>query len=83
MQRPPRNFGSLGHGKLKADEWRAVCNVSLVITLTRLWGKKSATLRNQNVLRNFLDLVIAVDLATRRTMTPELAALYDSHMLRY
>ncbi|KAI0650198.1 hypothetical protein C8Q79DRAFT_923554 [Trametes meyenii] len=38
MERPPRNFGSPSHGKLKADQWRTACTVSMVITLTRLWG---------------------------------------------
>ncbi|KAI0655866.1 hypothetical protein C8Q70DRAFT_883543, partial [Cubamyces menziesii] len=38
MERPPKNFGSASHGKLKADQWRTVCTVSLTITLVRLWG---------------------------------------------
>ncbi|CDO72139.1 hypothetical protein BN946_scf184962.g82 [Trametes cinnabarina] len=32
LERPPRNFGSPSHGKLKADHWRTVCTVSMVIT---------------------------------------------------
>ncbi|PIL27816.1 hypothetical protein GSI_10970 [Ganoderma sinense ZZ0214-1] len=27
MERPPRNFGSPSHGKLKADQWRVVCTL--------------------------------------------------------
>ncbi|KAJ8457610.1 hypothetical protein ONZ51_g11431 [Trametes cubensis] len=83
MERPPRNFGSAAHGKLKADQWRTVCTVNLTITLTRLWGVASATQRQHLLLNNFLHLVIAVDLATRRSMTKERAAAFDDHMLQY
>ncbi|KAG1883704.1 hypothetical protein F4604DRAFT_1878931 [Suillus subluteus] len=63
---PPRNFGSASHGKLKADQWRSVCTVSLVITLVRTWGSTSASELQRRLLSNFTDLVIAVDIATKR-----------------
>ena len=71
MERPPKNFGSPSHGKLKADQWRTVCTVSLVITLCRLWGSSSATPRQRLLLDNFLNLTRAVDLAARRSMDVE------------
>jgi hypothetical protein len=43
LVRPPRNFGSASHGKLKADQWRSVCTVSLIITLVRIWGSATAS----------------------------------------
>ncbi|CDO76809.1 hypothetical protein BN946_scf185033.g6 [Trametes cinnabarina] len=83
MERPPHNFGSATHGKLKADQWRTVCTVTLFITLTRLWGDASADSKEGVLLRNFVHLVTATDLATRRSMDPERAQAYDYHMREY
>ncbi|TFK92434.1 hypothetical protein K466DRAFT_480540 [Polyporus arcularius HHB13444] len=83
MQRAPKNFGSPSHGKLKADQWRTGCLVNLPITLVRLWGGPNATERQRSLLNNFLDLVRAVDLATRRTMDETRAEKFDNYMLQY
>lgn len=83
MQKPPSNFGSASHGKLKADHWRTVCTVNMVITLVRLWGTPSATEDEKKALANFMHLVAAVDLASRRTMSAERARTFDTHMLEY
>ena len=83
MERPPQNFGSSSHGKLKADQWRTACTVNLTITLVRLWGVAGATERDRLLLDNFVHLVTAVDLATRRSMSAERAEAFDRHMLLY
>ncbi|CDO77460.1 hypothetical protein BN946_scf184881.g3 [Trametes cinnabarina] len=83
MERPPRNFGSPTHGKLKADQWRTACTVSLVITLCRLWGSSEASERQRLLLDNFIHLVSAVDLATRRRTDPNRIARFDAHMVQY
>ncbi len=83
MERPPRNFGSPSHGKLKADQWRTVCTVSLVITLCRLWGAPDALEKYQRLLDNFVALVCAVDLATHRSMDAERVEKFDRYMLHY
>ncbi|KAI9057531.1 hypothetical protein FKP32DRAFT_1583597 [Trametes sanguinea] len=83
LERPPRNFGSRSHGKLKADHWRTVCTVSMVVTLVRLWGSSSATAKEKALLENFVHLVSAVDLATRRSMSPERAEKFDEHISQY
>ncbi|KAI0363952.1 hypothetical protein BV20DRAFT_1039670 [Pilatotrama ljubarskyi] len=59
LERPPRNFGSPSHGKLKADHWRTVCTVSMVITLVRLWGSATASPKQKALLDNFVHLVSA------------------------
>jgi hypothetical protein len=33
-------IGSSSHGKLKADQWRALGTIHLLLSLTRLWGFK-------------------------------------------
>ncbi|KAI0364850.1 hypothetical protein BV20DRAFT_955421 [Pilatotrama ljubarskyi] len=83
VERPPRNFGSPGHGKLKADQWRTACTVSLVITLCRLWGSSAASERERLLLDNFVHLVCAVDLATRRVTDPSRIMQFDKHMFEY
>ncbi|KAA1478723.1 hypothetical protein DENSPDRAFT_861912 [Dentipellis sp. KUC8613] len=81
--RPPHNFGSKSHGKLSADQWRTICSVNLVITMVRYWTKEGTTDRQRSLLNNFLDLVIAVDLLTRRSTSPERIDLYERYMKRY
>ena len=83
LEKPPSTFGSLGHGKLKADQWRTVCTVNLVITLVRLWSGVQVTASDHILLANFIHLVIAVDLAARRTMSPSRAQSVDEHMYAY
>lgn len=83
IERPPLNFGSAAHGKLKADHWRTVCTINMVITLTRIWGSATASSAESQLLNNFLHLVIAVDLASRRSMNAERARLFDHHMHEY
>lgn len=76
-------FGSPAHGKLKADHWRTVCTISMMITLVRVWSSSTATPGEHKLLENFIHLVIAVDLATRRSMDAERARLFDFYMLEY
>ncbi|KAI0644329.1 hypothetical protein C8Q79DRAFT_1002204 [Trametes meyenii] len=83
MERPPRNFGSPSHGKLKADQWRTACTVNLVITLCRIWGASGASDGERLLLDNFIHLVCAVDLATRHSTDPARIASFDKHMFQY
>ena len=83
LEKVPKKFGTAGHGKLKADHWRSACIVNLVITLVRLWGTPQASGDELDALKNFMHLVIAVDFASRRSMTEARAAAYDYHMEQY
>ncbi len=83
LEKPPSNIGDASHGKLKADHWRTLGTVSMVITLVRLWGHAHASREETEALENFMHLIAAVDLATRRSMSPERANAYDSHMEAY
>ncbi len=57
---PPLAFGTTRHGKLSADQWRTLCTINLPITLIRTWGFQEQ--RRVEMLRNFLDLVEAIEL---------------------
>ncbi|KAI6036197.1 hypothetical protein BKA83DRAFT_118693, partial [Pisolithus microcarpus] len=67
MARAPRNLGSPNQGYIKADQWRTACDVNLVITLIRLWGRPDSEQKHKDYLENFLALVTAVRWATKRS----------------
>lgn len=81
--RAPPELGNGKHGKLSADQWRTACTVNLVVTLVRLWGLKSPTERQHQMLVNFMDLVTACKLAMMRKTTPTRINQYQEHMHRY
>ena len=81
--RVPANVGSAGAGTLSADQWRTLCMVHLVITLTRIWGHFPGEDRRRQMLDNFLDLVTAVRYANVRRTSMGRIATYRYHVFRY
>ncbi|KAI0691402.1 hypothetical protein C8T65DRAFT_587231, partial [Cerioporus squamosus] len=81
--RPPVNVGSAGAGTLSADQWRTLCMVHLVVTLTRLWGWLPTGDRRRELLDNFLDLVAAVRYGNVRRTCRNRIATYNFHIFRY
>jgi hypothetical protein len=77
------NPGEAWRGKLTADQWRTLCCLNLVITLTRLWGDKPEGSRWRQMLDNFLHLVAAIKLASMRRMTQRRIKQYHHHMYQY
>lgn len=75
--------GTAKAGKLTADQWRTFCTINLVVTLIRLWGDLPVDDRFHKILVNFMDLVLATNLAHMRTMTPERIEKYHQAMLSY
>lgn len=75
--------GSAKAGKLTADQWRTFCTINLVVTLIRLWGNFPEDSRFRQMLVNFMDLVLATNLAHMRSMTPERIEEFHQTMLRY
>ena len=83
VEKPPSNFGSASHGKLKADHWRTLCTIHMILALIPLWGQATATTEEQLALQNFIHLVVAVDLATRRSMSPLRIGIFDQNIEAY
>lgn len=81
--RAPIGVGKAARGKLKADEWRTLCNVSLVYTLGRIWSKHGENSRHCQLLDNYIDLVTATKLATRRILTNKVIQEYSECIERY
>lgn len=79
----PKNPGSKGQGRLKADEWKTLCTIRLPISLIRLWGTRPPGSRTREVLMNYMDLVHAVQLASLRELTPLQVERYEFYMHRY
>lgn len=74
VSRVPRRIGSSGKATglgLGADEWRTLCSIHLTTTLIYLWGTSPEDSRDFKLLTNFMDLVTAVKLATKRITTSE------------
>lgn len=57
--------------------------MSLIITLVRTWGSPTASELQRKLLRNFTDLVIAVEIATKRSTSPHHVDVYRAHITRY
>ncbi|KAI0055727.1 hypothetical protein BV25DRAFT_1873038 [Artomyces pyxidatus] len=77
----PKDFGLKSRGKLSADQWRTGCTINLVITLIRLWG--NSTSRRKEMLKNYMDLVTAVELGTMLTTDGHLIELFDESITKY
>jgi hypothetical protein len=79
---PPR-IGDKGQGKISADGWRVFCTVHVIVTLGRLWGSLPPDSRENQLFRNFCDLVAATKLASGRSITDVDAKEFRNLMLRY
>ncbi|KAJ3547089.1 hypothetical protein NMY22_g1789 [Coprinellus aureogranulatus] len=83
VSRAPAKAGHPEHGKLSADQWRVLCTINLPVTLIRLWGTQDPQSRWYKMLRNFLDLVTAVEIASRTSITENDIKEYERLMHRY
>ena len=87
MTSVPSQLGSSSHGKLKADQWRALGTTHLLLSLTRLWGTQAdgspRSVRCLEILDVTMSLISAIVTATSHTVTPASASAYQKHMLDY
>ncbi|KAH9173928.1 hypothetical protein EDB89DRAFT_1849493, partial [Lactarius sanguifluus] len=79
---PPR-IGDKGQGKISADGWRVFCTVHLVVTLGRLWGRLPPDSRENQLLKNFCELIAATKIAAGRRITVARSEEFRDLMLRY
>lgn len=81
MSPAPHNWGTAARGKLTADQWMVICTVHLPITLIRIWGNLRD--RRFHLLRNFIDLTSAVQLADQRAINEQMIRDSETLMSRY
>jgi hypothetical protein len=74
-------LGQASYGSLKADEWRNLFTIQLPLCLVPLWCSKDTFSRA--LLKKFCHLVSMVNLALKRTMTPNRIAQYRQHNRSY
>lgn len=83
----PPKLGDPNHGKLKADQWRALGTIHLPVSLIHLWSTTNdndpRSMRLHKILEVTMSLVSAVVIATSYTTSPSHTEAYLHHMLRY
>lgn len=86
---PPSSFGSKGHGKLKADQWRSSIEFDIPVSLVSLLDKSkqlndlAATARCQKLVDSTMLLATAIRWATSHQTSPHHAAEYKRYMQAY
>lgn len=80
IKQPIWVLGKASHGKLKADEWRTLFTIQLVLILVPSW---SLGPQERSLLQNFGHLVSLVNLALKRSLTSQRIYSYEDHLLRY
>ena len=83
VTKAPSNIGTARCRSLSADQWRVACTVNLVISLIRLWGPFSEDIKERQMLDNFMDLITAIKLASRRILTEQTINDYQFRMTWY
>lgn len=74
-------LGKDSNGKLKADEWRNLFQMQLPLVMVKVWyGRIRA---HMLLLQNFGHLFSAVNLALKRSTTPERINAYSHHIKQY
>lgn len=76
----PRNVAAKP-GTLKADEWRSLGTMHLVITLVRLWGFTGG--RQEEMLHNYMHLIAALFMSCLRSITDDHIQAYDFYYTLY
>lgn len=79
----PRQMGSKGHGKLKADEWRSAATIHWIITLGRLWGVKPKGDRFREMWENYVHIVLVALWSARRSTSAARQKLVADNMKEY
>ena len=87
MASVPSNLGSPDHGKLKADQWRALGTIYFPISLIRLWRmdqiESARGQRCRKILGMTISLLSAVIIASSRTTSTANADAYFLHIQAY
>lgn len=87
MTSVPKDLGAAAHGKLKADQWRALGTIFLPLSLIGMWDPATkGDLRSErckDILDITLSLLSAVIIATSHTASASNADEYLQCMTRY
>ncbi len=90
-QGPPKNLGSRGHGKLKADQWKTCIEFDIPVFVARFWSRETApqgqesetTFRRDRIYRTVMDLAVAVRWGTSYRTSEHHSRMFDWNMKAY
>lgn len=83
ITRPPIDWGQPRRGKLSANHWEVICTIHLVFTLIRLWGGDSGTERQQEMLKNYMDLIQATRILTMKSLARVDVETFRGYILQH
>lgn len=81
IKKPPINFATTDHGKIRAEEYKSLTFVSLPVTLIRLWNDASEPYQGR--LNHFLHLSLAIRILAYQSLTPHYIFLFEYHYSQY
>ena len=85
----PHNYGDVGAGTIKADEWRNLSTIFFPLALISMWGEGTShpspeiATRFHRILDHTMTVISAISLACMRTMTLRRSAAYLEYMTQY
>ncbi|KAG8706996.1 hypothetical protein FRC11_007780, partial [Ceratobasidium sp. 423] len=82
IKHPPRNFGTISHGKLQSEEYKSLALVSFVLTLVRLWGTEPRGPFREH-LDHFLHLMLAVRVLSFQSLVESDIVAFEYHYGKY
>ncbi|KAG8720110.1 hypothetical protein FRC09_010104 [Ceratobasidium sp. 395] len=82
MKTPPKNFASVSHGKIGAEEYKSLALVSFTFTLIRLWGQASVGALRER-LDHFLHLTIPIRILGYHARTEADVQTFEHHISIY
>ncbi|KAG8735077.1 hypothetical protein FRC10_011013 [Ceratobasidium sp. 414] len=79
---PPKEFATISHGKIGAEEYKSLALVSFTITLIRLWGQVGmGALRER--LEHFLHLTVAIRVLSFQTISESDVQAFEHYYAIY
>ncbi|KAH9014319.1 hypothetical protein EDB84DRAFT_1277737 [Lactarius hengduanensis] len=79
----PPQIGDKGQGKISADGQQVFCTVHLIMTLGCLWGPLPPDSHENQLLKNFCDLIVVTNITAGRCVTVACSEEFCNPMLRY
>ncbi|KZV61967.1 hypothetical protein PENSPDRAFT_557907, partial [Peniophora sp. CONT] len=85
VDRGPKQFGKAGVGHIKADQWRTIATILLPLVLIPQWSAGGARYDESRaaVLKNFLDLIAAVNLISSKSVSARRIERMAQHLKKY
>ncbi|CAE6425148.1 unnamed protein product [Rhizoctonia solani] len=81
LKNPPKNFGTISHGKIGAEEYKSLAMVSMTISLVRIWHNAGDAYIQR--LNHFLHLMLAVRVLALQSISKSNIGEFTYHYQQY